>query len=379
LTVFFVNLIVRYKNWDLWKRTPFLYLYIIFPISEVRGVYYLSNIVFRSAGIKDISSQLSKTIVQVSDTTRTLSSLTHSIDNRILSRREIGSRLYNSINTLHTIESQIKALKNVLDFGYDRYNHAEKRILSLSASMDRCIQRTVSAINSNQKEKTQRGYNESIFAFSIAAGFNSYGAVATRGGDIFGLAKSYKDYRKGFKIEKYITKSGEVKYRVKKPTVAGFSSPKGSSHNKVYSNSYIKSQLSIGNQPKVAEYMNPGTGVKAALKSKVGWIGVGVTTVENITKNVSSGASFGKTVGDATVDVGVGAVVIAAGAVVSAFAVTAGAPILVGAVTAAGVSVAASYLLDGLSVGKEKDKKTISNHLKDGVQTIAGWFKDNKK
>ncbi|WP_275119909.1 hypothetical protein [Alkalihalobacterium chitinilyticum] len=89
-----------------------------------------------------------------------------------------------------------------------------------------------------------------------------------------------------------------------------------------------------------------------------------------------SGASLSKTVGDAAVDVGIGAATIASGALASALVVTAGAPVLVG--VSVGVSVAASYLLDGIKIGKGEDKQTISRHFKGGVQTVAGWFNGNK-
>ena len=82
-----------------------------------------------------------------------------------------------------------------------------------------------------------------------------------------------------------------------------------------------------------------------------------------------------KIVGDAGVDVGIGAVSLAAGGMATALVVgSLGAPVLVGAVAGvigAGVVSSISNL--------EIKGKSVSNHIKDGIQsgvkTIAGWFK----
>ncbi|WEG15248.1 LXG domain-containing protein [Alkalihalophilus pseudofirmus] len=177
----------------------------------------------------------------------------------------------------------------------------------------------------------------------------------------------YKTQVQGFAIEKY--KAG---YKVKNGMV-----------NKIngtnYQNTYISSQLERGNEPQIARYVQPKVAAKYALKNGLSWVGVGVTTGHNLYENVQADEKVAKTIGDAAIDVSIGVATIVGGAVVTSFVVAAGLPVLTGALIGAGVSIGASVLLDGIKVGG----KSISNHIKDGVQkgistvtgTVAGWFK----
>ncbi|MFB5283934.1 hypothetical protein [Peribacillus sp. Hz7] len=76
-------------------------------------------------------------------------------------------------------------------------------------------------------------------------------------------------------------------------------------------------------------------------------------------------------------DAGLGAVSLAAGAVVVSIAGMFGAPLVGVAAIGLGASLVTTYLTDGIKIGK--DEKNLSDGLKDGVQkgikTVAGWMK----
>lgn len=144
-----------------------------------------------------------------------------------------------------------------------------------------------------------------------------------------------------------------------------------------YHKNYINSQVKRSNNLAVAKYVHPTAAVKNAFKSKLGVIGIGITAGENAYENIETNASTSKVIGDAAVDVGIGAVSLAGGAVAVAAAGTIGLPIVGAAAIGFGASVAVSYLIEGLKFGK--NQKTLSKGLKDsvqhGVKTVAGWFK----
>ena len=148
---------------------------------------------------------------------------------------------------------------------------------------------------------------------------------------------------------------------------------------KDYKNSYIDSQVKLGNghKLKIAEHVRPSAAVKSGFMSKLGIAGIALSAGENVVNNVQSNASAAKIVGDAVVDVGIGAATLAAGAVVVSAVVAGGVPLLGAAVIGFGFSMASTYVLDGIKLGK--DEKNLSDSLKDGVQkgvkTVAGWLK----
>ncbi|WP_218240456.1 hypothetical protein, partial [Pseudomonas sp. 2822-17] len=76
------------------------------------------------------------------------------------------------------------------------------------------------------------------------------------------------------------------------------------------------------------QYVDPGANAKAGLKSKAGWVGVALETGYNLHNNIKSGESKSKIIGDAAVDVAIGAGLIVLGTAVSALAVTLGAPVI---------------------------------------------------
>lgn len=182
---------------------------------------------------------------------------------------------------------------------------------------------------------------------------------------------------------------GEVAYKVKRYGVdirrsnKGFVVKNGKyiglDKGKKFDNSYISSQIKEGNgsKLKIAKHVKPSVAVTSAFKSKLGIAGIGISTGENVYKNIKSNASASKTVGDAAVDIGLGAVTIAGGAVAVTAVSAIGAPLLVVAGAGFVAATGAAYILDGIKVGK--NEKTLSTGIKDGVQkgvkTVAGWFK----
>ncbi|WP_019241935.1 MULTISPECIES: hypothetical protein [Bacillus] len=144
-----------------------------------------------------------------------------------------------------------------------------------------------------------------------------------------------------------------------------------------YYDNYIKSQLNIGNNPNIATYVKPSAAVTSAFKTKTGILGISITAGENAYKNYQSNASTSKILGDAAVDVGLGAVSLAGGAVTVAFVTSLGAPLIGAAVAGFLISTAAVYIIEGFKAGK--NEKNLSETLKDGIQkgvnTVAGWFK----
>lgn len=144
-----------------------------------------------------------------------------------------------------------------------------------------------------------------------------------------------------------------------------------------YHNAYINSQLKLGNTPEIATHVKPSAAIKSAFTSKIGIAGIAITAGENAYNNIQSNESTSKVVGDAVVDVGIGAVSLAAGAAIVSAVTLAGAPILAAAAAGFLLSTAIAYGTEGVKIGK--DEKTLSDSLKDGVEkginTVAGWFK----
>ncbi|MFC0237252.1 hypothetical protein ACFFJJ_13225 [Fictibacillus phosphorivorans] len=144
---------------------------------------------------------------------------------------------------------------------------------------------------------------------------------------------------------------------------------------KTYHNNWIDSQMKRGNIPEVAKYVNPKGAVKIAMKSRLGWMGTGITTTQNARENIANGESKTKIIGDAGVDVGVGAVSLSTGVYVSALIVASGGT----ALFAAGAGFIAANILTYVIDGIEKDGESASDKIKKGVQkgikTIAKWFK----
>ncbi|MBH0156278.1 LXG domain-containing protein [Fictibacillus sp. 5RED26] len=170
---------------------------------------------------------------------------------------------------------------------------------------------------------------------------------------------------KGFGIKK----DGDV-FRVKNGNVVNI---KG----KRYHSKWIDSQLKRGNIPEIAKNVKPSSALKSSVRGGLAWVGVGITTTENAYENIQNNESTSKIVGDAGVDVGLGAVTLGLGSATAAFVVgTVGAPVLAGATVGLAVSIGVSYILEGIKTGK--GQKNISDKIKDKVQksvkTIANWF-----
>src|SRR5699024_11438407 len=100
-----------------------------------------------------------------------------------------------------------------------------------------------------------------------------------------------------------------------------------------------------------SQYVRPGTAAVNSLKSKAGWLGVAITTGENMYNNIQSGESTTTIVEDVAVDASLGVVSMLAAGAATAAAVGAGAPVLVGA--AAGVGVRSEERRVGREAGGE--------------------------
>lgn len=208
--------------------------------------------------------------------------------------------------------------------------------------------------------------------------------------DYFGYATEalafkdlYQKVRQGFKIERDViirkAKNGamirEYKYRVYKPELVGIKPPKKGRNYKVYESRYINSQLK--NNPgslKVANYVKPGTAAVNALKSKAGWAGIAIGTGWGIYENIKEGESVENIAAEAIVDVGIGALSLAAAGAATAAAITFGAPVLVGAAVGFVASVAVGAVFDGVKI----KGVSVGDHIKNGLKTVAGWFTGKK-
>lgn len=178
----------------------------------------------------------------------------------------------------------------------------------------------------------------------------------------------------GFKINKF-GKGEKAKYRVYESKYKKFSTPPKNGRNyKVFLKKYIESQVNKGNSLKlnVSKFLNGKAGAISAVKNKIGWLGVGITTIDNTRKNIENDESTSKIIGDAAVDVAIGAATLAAGGAFAALAVGAGAPVLIGTGVTIVASLTVSYVFDGFKINNE----SIGDHVKNGVQSVAGWFSD---
>ncbi|MTW86055.1 hypothetical protein F3157_10350 [Virgibacillus dakarensis] len=214
---------------------------------------------------------------------------------------------------------------------------------------------------------------------------DTVGELSKHGISVAPLFTAYGLYKKGFEIEKYKTKGkGMVKYRVYNPEAVGISKPTKRS-TKIYDKKYVDQQVKrgkSGDKIPIADKVNARAGAVNGLKTKAGWIGVAIDSGLNVKNNIEDGESVQRIVGDAGVDVGIGAVSLAAAGTASAIAVgTFGAPVLVG-VAAGFVASTAISAVAGIEIGG----KSVKDHVKDGVQgvtngiksgfkTVAGWFK----
>ncbi|MEC1268239.1 LXG domain-containing protein [Bacillus vallismortis] len=203
-------------------------------------------------------------------------------------------------------------------------------------------------------------------------------------GSAYGTATAVKDF--GTSV-KHVTKDGVSIKKTKKTlkngqTIRGYKVENGKVINikgKNYPDSWTNSQLKAGHTPEIARQTKVPSAVKGAMKSKLGWAGVAITTGEDLINNINDpNASVEKTVGDVGVDVGIGAVTLGVGAGVGAlFVGTVGLPVVAAAGIGFIASIGVSELLGGFKWGK--DKKSVTDMAKDtvesGLKTVAGWFK----
>lgn len=203
-------------------------------------------------------------------------------------------------------------------------------------------------------------------------------------GSLYGTTTAAKDFgtsvkhgtKDGVSIKKVVktTKNGKeiTSYKVKNGKVINI---KGQN----YADTWTESQLKAGHTPEIARQTRVPSAIKGAMKSKLGWAGVAITTGEDLIHNINDpNVSVEKTVGDVGVDVGIGAATLGVGAAAGAIAIgTFGAPVIAAGAAAFVASMFVSELLGGVKWGE--DKKSITDMAKEGVEsgikTIAGWFK----
>jgi|GEM_PF-2172030 len=173
---------------------------------------------------------------------------------------------------------------------------------------------------------------------------------------------------KGAKVE-YIKDGVPRRYNVSNPEALGLPKQnKPGRKTKIYDKTYLK-----GNKHAFNKYVKFGSGAIAGLKSKAGWFGVVAGTLaEGAINYFHKDQPLLKVAGDVSADVGVGALSLAVGGAASALAVgTVGAPLLLGAAIGFGASAGATWLASNVKIGK----KSVSEHIKSGFKSIAGWFK----
>ncbi|UTR14966.1 LXG domain-containing protein [Salipaludibacillus sp. LMS25] len=305
--------------------------------------------------------------------------------------------------SLQTVKDELATMKNyVTDLG-DKFESGAVSITSFNASslqniaayqqMTESIEQHASIHGEEltpseeaQVNDTVEGTGEKMLDFDPTE-YLTAGNLTNRVVEGLSYKEAHNLTKQGFAIKAYKTKSGEIKYRVYKPQVAGIRAPKKGRTTKLYSKSFIDS-MKIKNAPKVGKFVSAKVSTAKALGSKAGWLGTAVTAGLNMNDNIENGASTSKIIGDVAVDVGIGALSIAGGAVLSAAAVgsvTFGAPVVVGAAISIGVSLAITTAFDAVKI----NGKSLADHTKDGVQkvgtgikngakAVAGWFKKKK-
>ncbi|MEC2159607.1 LXG domain-containing protein [Virgibacillus halodenitrificans] len=379
----------------------------------IREEFIEGNLVSGLDKVKNVAGSLTDEANSIMDEVADIVSLKHIDPNELFERVEFGKKQGRDVvEQLHLLDSyqsdkldkiirDLQLMENYVNEIADKFKNGDisienfkmksieelserKQILdeiySNNTPSDSSINRSADSgkeptegITGNESATVDSNENNFV-EFDPYAPIDSAGDWATIGRESLAYYNTYDNVKKGLKVEKYSTKVGITKYRVHKPELIGIRRPDNKIRNtKLYEKNYIKKEAKRGNHLKVSKYVNPGSGSVQALKSRAGWIGVGINAVSNVYENKDK--SITKITGDLAVDVGVGAVSIAAGGAVAATAGIFGAPVIVGAAAAFGASIVASYFFDGIKIGTDKNKKSISNHIKSGVQTIAGWFK----
>src|SRR5699024_7815221 len=214
--------------------------------------------------------------------------------------------------------------------------------------------------------------------------YDTTGKMTKHGITVGTILKAHDLHKKGFRIKKSKTKGKKaIRNRVRNPEVGGINKSKNRS-TKLYYKRHMDIEIKRGNGKKIpiADKVNWKEGAKGGLKTKAGWLGVALDAGLNVKDNIQDGESTQRIIGDAGVDVGIGAVSLAAAGAASAAVVgTAGLPLLAGAAVGIGTSYAISAVA-GIEVGG----KSLTNHAKDfvqdttnavksGMKTVAGWFK----
>ncbi|KZZ84135.1 T7SS effector LXG polymorphic toxin [Bacillus sp. SJS] len=331
--------------------------------------------------VKDVTISLTDEVNAVIDQIKDIASINHIKDGELIDEvKAMKNRSEETIKSLQKMDSeQSKTLDETIENvtvlqSYTKEIKSKFSSNKLSVSNFKIPQlQEVKSYQKLQEKISEKDWTalevmDTGILFDATAPVSSAGSAFGVISEGIALGSTAWSVKKGFEIT-----SKNNTYYIRGGTAIGL---KTDELRKLPKN-YVESQAKIGNLTNVAEQVRPATAIKQALKSKLGWFGIGVSTVENINKNVQANESNAKITGDAIVDVGVGAVTLAAGATSVALVTALGAPVLGAAAIGFGISVGASYLLDGVKFGKEET--SISDGIKSGVEkgikTIAGWFK----
>ncbi len=129
---------------------------------------------------------------------------------------------------------------------------------------------------------------------------------------------------------------------------------------KIYDRNHVFQQVrrgKHGDKIPIADKVHPKAGAISGLKSKAGWAGIAIDTGLNIKENIENEESTSRIIGDAGVDVGIGAVSLGVAGVSTAVVIgILGAPFIIGAVA----GIAASSILSVTLNWEGKTGKSIS-------------------
>ncbi|KEO84595.1 WXG100 family type VII secretion target [Tumebacillus flagellatus] len=217
-----------------------------------------------------------------------------------------------------------------------------------------------------------KSYDEA-FNIDWSAPLVGFSKTVANAGGLKDVANGYADYKKGYGAKRYKLKKGTF-YEINNPQLKGIEG-----HGTYTPKSPNYRQAMTVAEPRVVT-MQAMKDIKG-FGTAMGYASIAVDTGTHLYENIQEGKSTSHIVAEATVDVGVGAVSMAAATYTGAAIGTAiGGPIgtLLGAVGGFAVGYFCSLITDGTYV----NGKSIGDHMKDGLEeaidsvgnlTKCGW------
>jgi hypothetical protein len=354
----------------------------------------VASIRIKPDAVRNSNEVIKQSFQNLLDIQSVITSIRPSIDPKVLSRRNINSRLNQVDCSIDELKKRVKNLEGFIDNSMDRYDRSERQINQLALAIKSAKNQTnnssvfyesTSALRSlekwNSKEAKLKDSFLGMTEFDWMAPFDGTNSIGTSLDVLLTLSVGRKVLR-GFEVIR--DKNGKVKITSERPTQR-IKKPKGRPRAKynIFDDSYIRSQANRGNLIEAAAYSkNVKVAAGAALRDKLGYAGIMVDIYSDTTDNINKGASSDKIAGDVlgNVAVGVGAIAVG-GATVALLPAAAGVASI--AVVGLGVSVGITYLTEGIkwNVDLAKDgeddsiKDMVKSGFKSGINTVAGWFK----